>query len=176
MNQTALVQRLLPGTGSALAGGAIGALVVALGSVISGSPFAVGATIAVATILGAFVGRLSGAIIGGTVGVLSTAFGSVIGGTQAGAVVTIIACAVMAVFLESQTSRRTRQSEAPSRYRAEAECPTRFDETTFGLSSSPWMAGFARRGTLARAWMGGNGRQLRVDFLGQSVHSAERKN
>ncbi len=82
--------------GSSLVGTLCGLVAVAFGSLISGSPAAIAATVLAGGVFGAWAGRVPGAIVGAIGGVLATAFGSVISGTPAGMTLTIAGCALLA--------------------------------------------------------------------------------
>jgi hypothetical protein len=105
--------------GTALLGALAGVLIVAFGSVISSSPYAVAATILIASVVGGFLGRLSGTVIGGLTGVLLTAFGSVTCSTLAGALAAVGGCALLAVLIDSHIERRVRRPPSPSWYQPE---------------------------------------------------------
>ena len=99
MKRERLLQKFASASGSALVGGIIGALLAAFGNAISSSLIAVVVTILLATAIGGWLGRVSGAIIGGIYGALLAAFGSVIGGSVIGVVITIVGCALLGGWL-----------------------------------------------------------------------------
>jgi hypothetical protein len=115
-------------------------MLAALGNLISGSPFAIGATVVGAVLLGAWTGCLAGAIMGGVCGVVLVTFGSIIGGSAVGVVLTILACALLGGWACWSTG--SRQEERPprgGRFRpVPEETATLTRVSRFGKELVPW--------------------------------------
>jgi hypothetical protein len=134
MNHVRLLQKLASASGSALIGGIVGALLAAVGNVVSSSVIGVAVTILLATAIGGLLGRVSGAIIGGIYGALLAAFGSVIGGSVIGVVVAIVGCAILGGWLSWINEVRTEERGHPAvRFR-------RSSKKTIAVSRRPLFA------------------------------------
>jgi hypothetical protein len=114
MRTTIFWKQIPTAIGTAILGCIRGALLAAVGNLISTSTIGIAAVIVVATLLGAVAGKLSGAVIGAMYGGLAAAFGSVIGGTALGATLTIVACGLLAGWLDWTLNDRNERQASES--------------------------------------------------------------
>jgi hypothetical protein len=114
MKTTNCWKRIPSVIGTAFLGCLGGALLAAVGNLISSSTIGIVVAIIVATLLGAIAGKLSGAVIGAMYGGLAAAFGSVIGGTSLGATLTIVVCGLLAGWLDWTLNNRNERQASES--------------------------------------------------------------
>ena len=99
MRSSPLAPNVAAASRGVLVGAICGVLLTALGSLMSSSPLGIGATVVVASALGACMDRLSGTIVGAICGVLLAALGSLLSSSILGILTTIVGCTLLGGWL-----------------------------------------------------------------------------
>ena len=99
MEKTPLAPKVAAASRGVLVGAICGVLLTALGSLMSSSALGIGATVVVASVLGACLDRLSGTIIGAICGVLLAALGSLLSSSILGILSTMVGCTLLGGWL-----------------------------------------------------------------------------